>query len=114
MPPQSAPTPGQSAAVVTGGPARGECGPELSDWAQHAADSNDPSGWDRCARQVADSYHVRVDSAGRTGRPRYIAVARSLSVRPYAVVTSDPVELLQALGCTDLTATAPPARKAAR
>jgi hypothetical protein len=82
------------------------------DRAQHP--DPDPAAalsWELCAHQVADNYRVCVDRAGRTGRLRYVAVAHNLSVRPYAVVTSDPAELLQALGCPDIAAPAPPARR---
>jgi hypothetical protein len=63
-------------------------------------------GWERCACEVANSYNVRVDRGGRAGTLRYIAVARTLNVRPYAVITSDPAELLQALGCAEFSAAA--------
>lgn len=70
--------------------------------------------WQQCALRLACNYRVRVDRGGRTGRLRYVAVASSLTTRPYAVVTSDPAELLEALGCTDLTAMTPPAPELAR
>jgi hypothetical protein len=65
---------------------------------------------DLCALRLAGRYRVCVDRGGRSGRLRYVAVASSLATRPYAVVTSDPAELLQALGCTDSAAAPPPAR----
>jgi hypothetical protein len=65
--------------------------------------------WDLCAWRIAGKYRVCVDRGGRSGQPRYVAVASSLATRPYAVVTSDPAELLQALGCTDSAADLLPA-----
>jgi hypothetical protein len=65
----------------------------------------DVDGWERCVLQVADRYRVQVNRDGGTGRYRYVAVARHLGVRPYAVVTGDPAELLRALGCPDMPAT---------
>ncbi len=70
------------------------------DGSQHADGGSTPPGWEAIAGQLADRYRVHVDGATRRGDPRYIAVARSLSVRPYAVVTGDPAELLQALSGT--------------
>jgi hypothetical protein len=67
--------------------------------------------WDLCAWRLAGNYRVCVDRGGRSGQLRYVAVASSLTTRPYAVVTSDPAELLQALGCTDSAAAPPPARR---
>jgi hypothetical protein len=77
------------------------------DCAHHPDPAAAALSWELCASRVADNYRVCVDRAGRTGRLRYVAVAHDLSVRPYAVVTSDPAELLQALGCADIAATAP-------
>jgi hypothetical protein len=75
-------------------------------------DASDPAlHWDLCAWRLAGKYRVCVDRGGRTGRLRYVAVASSLATRPYAVVTSDPAELLQALGCTDYAAPPLPARE---
>jgi hypothetical protein len=55
---------------------------------------------DTCAvlsRALGDKYYVRVDG-GNPHRPlRYIATARRLGTRPYAVITADPAELLCAL-----------------
>jgi hypothetical protein len=76
----------------------------VCEWARLAAEEADALSWERCARDVAGRYRVGVDRAGRTGRLRYVAVARNLRVRPYAVVTSDPAELLAALGCGEVTA----------
>ncbi len=69
------------------------------EWLQRRNDSAAAPDWDLLTRAVADRYRLRVDEANPRGKPRYIAVARSLDVRPYAVVTSDPAELLTALGC---------------
>jgi hypothetical protein len=66
--------------------------------------------WELCAGWLAGRYRVCVDRGGRSGRLRYVAVASSLATRPYAVVTSDPAELLQALGCTDALAAPLPSR----
>lgn len=81
-------------------PITAACGDESVDGCRQSAEI--AASWELCALRLADDYLVRVDRAGRSGRLRYVAVARSLSVRPYAVVTSDPAELLQALGCTDI------------
>jgi hypothetical protein len=63
--------------------------------------AEDPAvpGWDVLVGEIADRYRLHVESASRGGKPRYVAVARRLDVRPYAVVTSDPAELLAVLGC---------------
>lgn len=71
---------------------RGDC-PQRADGSVSATD------WEVLTGQVAACYRLRVDAADPRGKPRYIAVARSLAIRPYAVVTSDPAELLTALGC---------------
>jgi hypothetical protein len=65
-------------------------------------------------RAAGDRYRVYLDGTDRRRRLRYVAIARTLNFRPYAVVTSDPAELLQALGCPDIAAAAPPARRPAR
>jgi hypothetical protein len=52
--------------------------------------------------EVAGRYRIHVDAADVRGEPRYTAVARSLQVRPYAVVTRDPSELMKALGRSSL------------
>ena len=81
-----------------------------SDVSHHQADATDAQAsgtalnWDLCAWRLAGKYRVCVDRGGRSGRLRYVAVASSLATRPYAVVTSDPAELLQALGCTESAA----------
>jgi hypothetical protein len=83
----------------------------------HQADAADVQAseaaldWELCAWRLAGRYRVCVDRGGRSGRLRYVAVASSLATRPYAVVTSDPAELLQALGCTDSMAAPPRARE---
>jgi transcriptional regulator with XRE-family HTH domain len=48
-----------------------------------------------CARLSAEfsSYHIRVDRSHYRRRPRYIATARQIGTRPYAIVTADPAEL---------------------
>jgi hypothetical protein len=67
------------------------------------ADGSVPAhGWDALQGQIAGRYRLCVDAGDPRGKPRYIAVARSLDVRPYAVVTSDPAELLTALGCRNV------------
>lgn len=53
--------------------------------------------WAELARDLADRYHVHLDGLDARRRPRYVAIARNLDVRPYAVVTSDPQELRDAL-----------------
>jgi hypothetical protein len=55
-------------------------------------------------RLAGRCYRVFLDGTDRRREPRYVAIARTLEVRPYAVVTSDPAELLDALGCTDSAA----------
>jgi hypothetical protein len=68
------------------------------DWSQQADGGSAPLGWELLAQAVADRYRIHLDGADPRRKIRYIAVARSLDVRPYAVVTSDPAELLTALG----------------
>lgn len=84
------------------------------DCTQHPDSAAAALTWELCAHRVADNYRVCVDRAGPTGKLRYVAVAHDLSVRPYAVVTTDPAELLQALGCADIAATGQPARRPIR
>jgi hypothetical protein len=65
----------------------------------------------RLGRDLCDSYYIQVDGRDPSRRPRYIAIARSLEIRPYAVVTADPVELYLALSgrpAADLTAGSQP------
>ncbi len=68
-----------------------------ADWSQPAADCAVPPGWEAIAGELADRYRLHVDGAGPPGKVRYTAVARSLDIRPYAIVTTDPAELRQAL-----------------
>jgi hypothetical protein len=49
------------------------------------------------ADEFRDSYVVCADGSHGGGELRYVAVARRLGTRPYALVTSDPDELRQAL-----------------
>jgi hypothetical protein len=67
--------------------------------------------WAELARDLADRYYMHLDGLDAQKGLRYVAVARSLDVRPYAVITSDLRELLQALGCAEVTAMAPPAAR---
>jgi transcriptional regulator with XRE-family HTH domain len=48
-----------------------------------------------CARLSAEfgSYYIRAERSHYRRRPRYIATARQLGTRPYAIVTHDPAEL---------------------
>jgi hypothetical protein len=48
-----------------------------------------------CARLSAEfgSYYIRAERSHYRRRPRYIATARQLGTRPYAIVTPDPAEL---------------------
>jgi hypothetical protein len=55
-------------------------------------------------RLAGRCYRVFLDGTDQRPEPRYVAIARTLEVRPYAVVTSDPAELLDALGCTEAAA----------
>jgi hypothetical protein len=64
--------------------------------------------WDTLAAAASDRYRLRVESAGTRGAPRYVAIARTLDVRPYAVVTSDLAELLTILAGVGLPAGAAP------
>lgn len=68
------------------------------DRSQYADSGGFPPGSEDLAEDIADRYRVHVDRASPSGRLRYIAVARRLDTRPYAIVTSDRAELLQALG----------------
>ncbi len=53
--------------------------------------------WAELARDLADRYYVHVDGLDARRALRYVAIARNLHVRPYAVVTRDPDEMRQAL-----------------
>jgi|HubBroStandDraft_3_1064219.scaffolds.fasta_scaffold124488_3 hypothetical protein len=53
--------------------------------------------WADLARDLADDYVVHLDGLNGNRGLRYVAVARSLAVRPYAVITSDPQELRDTL-----------------
>jgi transcriptional regulator with XRE-family HTH domain len=48
-----------------------------------------------CARLSAEfgSYYIRSERSHYRRRPRYVATARQLDTRPYAIVTPDPAEL---------------------
>ena len=54
--------------------------------------------WVELSRDLADRYHVHFDGRYPRRQVRYVAVARSLDVRPYAIVTADPDELRLELG----------------
>ncbi len=69
-------------------------------------------GLDFLPGEVAGCYRLSIDPRGPRGQPRYTAIACSLTVRPYAVVTADPAELLRALGCDAAAAALAPARRA--
>jgi hypothetical protein len=59
--------------------------------------------WITLASDLADRYHVQLDGLD-TGRGlRYVAIARSLAIRPYCIVTSDLGELRLALSSGDET-----------
>lgn len=53
--------------------------------------------WTTLARDVEDRYHLHLERKDAESDLRYVAVARSLDVRPYAVVTTDLDELRRAL-----------------
>ena len=53
--------------------------------------------WAELAHDLADRYHVHVDGLDARRGLRYVAVARNLDIRPYAVVSSDPDEVREAL-----------------
>ncbi len=59
--------------------------------------------WAELARDLADRYYVHLDGLGGRRALRYVAVARTLAVRPYAVITSDPQELRDTLAPSDGT-----------
>ncbi|HEY2507050.1 MAG TPA: hypothetical protein VGI58_11075 [Streptosporangiaceae bacterium] len=46
---------------------------------------------------MSDRYDITVEGVDPNRKPRYVAIARSLAVHPYAVVTSDPAEMRAAL-----------------
>lgn len=48
-------------------------------------------------RDLSDRYDITVEGVDPNRKPRYVAIARSLEVHPYAVVTSDPAEMRVAL-----------------
>jgi hypothetical protein len=69
--------------------------------------------WAALAFELADRYRVQLEGLGGRRGLRFIAVARNLDVRPYAVVTSDPRELraaVSAAGEPDGEPPAPPRR----
>jgi hypothetical protein len=53
--------------------------------------------WAALACELADRYRVQLDGLGARRPLRFIAVARNLDIRPYAIVTSDPRELRAAV-----------------
>ena len=53
--------------------------------------------WAELAHDLADRYHVHLDGLDARRGLRYVAVARNLDIRPYAVVSSDPDEVREAL-----------------
>lgn len=72
------------------------------DLAQLASDTLPDSAegigaWAALACDLADRYRVQLEGLGARRGLRFIAVARNLDVRPYAVVTSDPHELRAAV-----------------
>jgi hypothetical protein len=74
----------------------------LADLTRFACTSPDAAGgvgaWAELARDLAGRYYVHLDGLdGRRGL-RYVAIARNLAVRPYAVITSDPQELRDVVG----------------
>jgi hypothetical protein len=57
----------------------------------------DTDSWAELSRDLAERYYVQLDGRDPRRHVRYTAVARSLDIRPYAVVTGDADELRQAL-----------------
>jgi hypothetical protein len=67
--------------------------------------------WIALASDLADRYHVQLDGLDTPRGLRYVAIARSLGIRPYCIVTTDPDELRLALcGSDEAGATAEPLR----
>lgn len=58
--------------------------------------------WAALVCDVGERYRLHLERKDVRNEPRYVAVARSLNVRPYAVVTTDLDELRQALGQADI------------
>jgi DNA-binding XRE family transcriptional regulator len=65
-----------------------------------------------CARLSAEfgSYYIRAERSHYRRRPHYIATARQLDTRPYAIVTPDPAELRAQLIAAQPAARRPPSR----
>jgi hypothetical protein len=60
-------------------------------------DAEGVGAWAELACELADDYYVHLDGLDGRRALRYVAIARSLAVRPYAVITSDAQELRDAL-----------------
>jgi hypothetical protein len=56
-----------------------------------------------CARLSIEfeSHHIRVERTRYRRRPRYVATARTLAVRPYAVISADVADLRAALAARE-------------
>ncbi len=57
----------------------------------------DAESWAVLGSELAGRYYVQVDGRDPNRRVRYVAVARHIGVRPYAIVTPDLDELRRAV-----------------
>jgi hypothetical protein len=57
------------------------------------------SAWDALARDLAPAYDVSIDWRDRR-HARYVATARRLGTRPWAVIAADPAELRSAVAAS--------------
>lgn len=64
-------------------------------------------GWAALANDLADRYEIHLDRRDPNREVRFVAVARTLNVRPYAIITSDANELRQAVAQGDAGPQAP-------
>jgi hypothetical protein len=53
----------------------------------------DAESWAAVGSELAGRYYIHVDGSDPSRRVRYVAVARRIGVRPYAIVTPDLDEL---------------------
>jgi hypothetical protein len=63
-----------------------------------ANDAAQADAWAKLSRDLGGRYRLHLERKDAQGDLRYVAVARSLDVRPYAVVTADFDEFHRALG----------------
>jgi hypothetical protein len=75
-----------------------------------SADVEHADAWAALLREADERYCLLLERKDFHGEVRYVAIARSLDVRPYAVVTTDLDELREAIGQRDTRSFASEAR----